>query len=130
MEYTAENINTLISSINNNTNTIRDMLSQIKNNYTCLNYKLAECASEQITLSNDQIKAYQSYIAEYKKIREAIDESQEIAAIYAPINLLSDITSVILFCTRLLNVHHKQVEVIDRLCTLLQQSNDVIKMIA
>lgn len=130
MEYTVENINILISSINNNTNTMKDMICQLKNNCSYLNYTLAECANNHTSLSNEQINAYQSYITDYEKIKQYIDGSKDLVIIQEPIKLLSDITSIIGFCSRLLNIHHRQLEVIDRLCTLLQKSNTVIKLIA
>ncbi|GEM_PF-5590983 len=130
MEYTVDNINTLISSINNNTNTMKDMLCQLKNNCSYLNYRLAECASKHITLTNEQINAYQGYINEYEKIKKHIDNSKDLVIIHAPIKLLSDITSIVGFCGRLMDMHHRQLEIIERLCTLLQKSNDVIKLIA
>jgi hypothetical protein len=130
MEYTVENINALISSINNNTSTMRDMLCQLRNSCTGLNCRLAEYASKQISLSNEQIYAYQNYISEYNKIKGVIDNSNELVTVHAPVKLLSDITSIISFCGKLLDIHHKQLEIIDRLCSLLQKSNDVIKLIA
>ncbi len=130
MDYTVENINTLISSINNNTNTMKDMLCQLRNNCSYLNYTLAECASKHTRLTNEQINAYQSYINEYEKIKKHIESSKELVVIHAPVKLLSDITSIIGFCSRLLDIHHRQLEIIDRLCSILQKSNDVIKLIA
>ena len=130
MEYTIENINALISSINNNTDTMKDMLCQLRNNCSYLNYKLSEYAGSHTSLTNEQINAYQSYIGEYNKITMAMKSSHELMERKEPIQMLSDISSIITFCNTLLSMHHRQLEIINRLCSLLQKSNDVVSLIA
>lgn len=130
MEYTVENINALISSINNNSDTMKDMLCQLKNNCSYLNYKLSEYAGNHTSLTNKQINAYQSYIGEYNKIIKELSSSQELIERKEPVQMLNDISSIITFCNSLLTLHHGQLEIIDKLCSLLQKSNDVVALIA
>ena len=130
MEYTVENINALISSINNNSDTLKDMICQLKNNCSYLNYKLSEFAGNHTSLNNTQIDAYQSYLSEYNRMTRELSSSKELLSRREPIAMLSDISSIITFCNSLMNLHHGQLEIIDRLCSLLQKSNDVVSLIA
>ena len=130
MEYTVDNINTMIKSINDNTYTIKEMLGELKANCAELNKSLGECATKQITLTNEQINAYQHYIREYELIKNYTASAKDLVIVHAPVKLLSDITSIVGFCGKLLTIHHEQLDIIERLCNLLKSSNDVIKLIA
>lgn len=130
MDYTTKNINSLITSINNNTAASKDMLHRIKENCTLLDTKLGEYAKNRINLTNEQISAYREYIGEYEKIRSILTSSKDLLDIQEPIRLLSDITSVIGFCSNLLNIHTRQLEIMDRLLNLLEKSDNVLEMIA
>jgi hypothetical protein len=130
MEYTIENINALISSINSNIVTMKDMICRVKDDCVLLNNKLDKYASEQINLTSEQMRAYSSYINEYQKIKKGIIDSKELLEIHQPVKMLSDISSIISFCSNLLNIHHNQLEIIDRLCALIETSDSVIGLIA
>jgi hypothetical protein len=130
MDYTLNNINTLISSINDNTNAIHDMFESLCCNCTELNAKLSYCANKHIKLTDSQITAYKNYITEYEHIKMLIDSSSELLTLHTPVKLLSDISSIISFCSNLLRIHHEQLDLIDRLCSVLEKSNSVIKLIA
>jgi hypothetical protein len=130
MDYTIENINALISSINSNIVTMKDMICRVKDNCKLLNSRLDKYASEKTNLTSEQMRAYSSYISEYQKIRVAINDSKELIEIHQPVKMLSDISSIISFCSNLLTIHHKQLLVIDRLCALIETSDSVIELIA
>jgi hypothetical protein len=130
MDYTLNNINTLINSINDNTNAIKDMFGILCDNCSELNSKLSSCANNHTKLTDSQISAYKSYITEYEHIKHHMDASSELLSIYTPVQFLSDISSIISFCSNLLRVHHEQLKLIDRLCSVLEKSNSVIKLIA
>jgi hypothetical protein len=130
MEYTIENINALISSINSNIVTMKDMIRHVRDNCLLLNSRLDIYATKHINLTGEQMRAYSAYISEYEKIKKGIADSKELIEIHQPVRLLSDISSIISFCSNLLSVHHKQLEVIERLCTLIESSDNVIDLIA
>lgn len=130
MDYTIDNINSLINSINNNTSVLKDMLNNLKDNCALLNLKLGEYAKNRINLSNKQISAYREYIREYEAIKNILNSSKVLLSPQEPIKLLSDISSIIGFCSNLLHIHTRQLEIMDKLLKLLEKSDNVLEMIA
>jgi hypothetical protein len=106
------------------------MFETLRNNCTELNAKLSYCANKHIKLTDSQITAYKNYIDEYEHIKKYIDSSAELLSVYSPVQMLSDISSIISFCSNLLRIHHSQLNLIERLCSVLEKSNSVIKLIA